>query len=197
MAERARAQDRQRGITVVETLVVLALMAIVSIPILQVLQSGLRNERQATTRIDALAEGASALEWITADVRSVTELSRVSVGVPAGSALVLRTTSSGREQLIEWRFTGGQLIRMELDNAGQPISKALVLGGLAADAASSSVQLLDLDRRVLDTSATSRIDLTQCTSLVRLQIVQQVNGSRRVQSTDVAIRNSRQKGASC
>ncbi len=172
-------------------------MAIVTIPILQVLQSGLRNERQSTARITAMTSGASALEWMTADVRSVTGFSRVSAGVPAGSALVLRTVSNGREQLVEWRFTGDQLIRLELDSAGNPTSKALVLDGLAADATTSSVQLLDLDRKLLDSSATSRVDLTQCTALVRIQIVQQVNGQRRVQSTDVAVRTTRQRGISC
>jgi type II secretory pathway component PulJ len=190
-----RRRRSDRGITLVETMVTLALLAVVSVPILGLLRSGANSEARATARVTAINDGATALDRIGNDIRTANAILRNRPGTPTGTALVLRVrTKSGTDQTVEWVVSGGSLIRSELDSAGNTTASSTVLDRLVTGSAGTTFRILDSQGRVLDASATSPVDLTACGALVRVAIDQFVNESSRLLSIDVALRNSRNGG---
>ena len=111
MTTRPASIDGERGTTLVEVLVVLSLTAIVAIPMMMVLQSGLRTERRQNARLDLELEMALVADRFERDVRMGRPAAARAGGPSSTNMGVAWTQDDGFEQLVVWSVDAGNLRR--------------------------------------------------------------------------------------
>ncbi len=113
----------QRGFTVVEMLVVVALMTIVTVPILMVLRGATTAEQAQTAKLDAGLAGSIAIERLSSDIRSST-----SIQISAGVLQLTVIQPSGTTAAVRWQRVDADLVRSA--TIGSQTSTATVLDDL-------------------------------------------------------------------
>lgn len=114
--------EQERGTTLSEVLVVLTLVAIVATPLMIVLQSGTRTERQQSEQLDAEQQLALVADRFESDVRSGRPAADRAGGRPSDHLAVAWTEADGSETLVVWSIDNGALRR----TATIPASGAVV-----------------------------------------------------------------------
>lgn len=116
-----RAEERERGITVVEVVVVMSLLSIVMAVILSTLWQAQRGEAYTRGRTAALDEMRISLNRMTKDLRQVYEIN----GTPTATYLDVDTYVDGVPAQVVFDMSGGTLRRTV--NGGSP---SIVQSGL-------------------------------------------------------------------
>jgi type II secretory pathway pseudopilin PulG len=195
-ARPSRLRRDERGVTLVETLVGLALATIVAVPILGLLQGGATNERRQADTVAALTSGDAALERIATDIRAASGISAQPGGTTNGSALSLRTIVDGKERYVIWLLDGEWLLRIVTDSSGNKESVAYVLDGLVESKQNTFV-VTGRTGNELDSTEKGGVDLSACATAISVHLEQAVNTTVRVAETTVAIRSSIDQEAKC
>lgn len=183
----------ERGTTLTEVLVVLALTSLIATPLYVVLQSAFRTERNQTEQLDTEAQLERVTGLVEDDVRSGLP-SVIRTGSPADELALLLVLSDGSGQRVVWSADGGELRRRAIDaDSGSLISDAVFLenvsptGPLFRYWRSSDQEL----------PPTSVDEIANCTARVSIDL-RTVSGSIETSRTvDVAHRRPNPGAASC
>jgi len=97
------------GITLVELIIVCALLGVVSIGIVNMLVSGQRAQRDTTSRVNAQQSTRLAIDKLEYEARCASQISSLNSG--AGVALVLPSWCSHATGTVSWCVTSGTLTR--------------------------------------------------------------------------------------
>lgn len=120
-----------RGTTLTEVLVVLALTALIASPLYLVLQNAFRNERTQTQQLDGEAQLERVAGRLEDDVRSGLPADG-QIGSPADELAIQHLEEGGSERLILWTVDGSDLARREVDvGSGAVISDVVLLEDVA------------------------------------------------------------------
>lgn len=126
-----RRSSSERGTTLSEVLIVLALSAIVAAPIYAVLQSGLRTERAQSQQLEVEAQLERVAVRLEDDVREGVPSAR-RAGEPATELAILRSETSGAQSVILWAVEGDELRRRSYDlSTGRLVTDVVLLEGLS------------------------------------------------------------------
>lgn len=132
MTRRARSGDE--GISLVEVLVGMSLMALVGTLVLSTVTSGLRTQRTMTDRASGMADLRTAAQRLSKDVREADPLL-----LAQEQALAVRQAVAGGHRDVTWRVIGTELVKDESTTTAAGVVSALprvvVLRGLEAGAA--------------------------------------------------------------
>ncbi|MDY7104544.1 MAG: prepilin-type N-terminal cleavage/methylation domain-containing protein [Actinomycetota bacterium] len=134
---RARGDD---GVTIVEVMVVTALMGVVAAALGGVLVSMGRIEARSAARYEAGAALSLALDRMANEVRSGAPSPEAPPGGPSGGVTMVVRRGDGA-MTVRWSFEDDALVRAELDADGAVTTAAEVVTGVVA--AESTVRHLD------------------------------------------------------
>ncbi len=172
-----RSHHESAGFTVVEMLVALAIMVVVTVPILMVLQSATNAEVTHTNKIEAATTGSIAVERISTDLRSAGKFD-----LQTSDRIVMATLdAAGDWQEVSWERDGDQLIRTVF--TGARTEKSLVLSDLATTPAADMFTAFDSSGNEILTSGVA------CPGYISVDIERVVDDKVEHLLFDVASRN--------
>ncbi len=164
----------QRGTSLTEVMTVVAISALLVVPLLTILRSSLAVDADQTERIDQLADLDRAFDQLGVDIRrsrlAVTGNGPVGSGSSSDEVLMLeRLDSTGAAEVVRWRFDADHLVRFRIrGGAGLERDRADVL--VDADETVVPFRFLDETGAVLDSRAVSAERLAACTTAIEVEL---------------------------
>ncbi len=161
-------EPNERGTTLTEVVVTLAIATIVALPILAMLRSATASETTMTDRLVTITDVRRAVDLIGDDVRAGT-LDASGLAGTLDPATTLRLTQPSDGSVIEWR-TGSGALRRQRSSAGTLLSDALVLDDeqVAFSLGEAVFVYRDAAGNALSTTDTAVVDACTATIEVRL-----------------------------
>lgn len=129
MNARPPRRDPSAGVTLVEMLVALALMAIIGVAGFAVLEQVLRAQERTADRLARLGQMQRAMHLITLDFATALPGS-LTMGDDAGSLAIARQGVAVLQ--VDYRLDGGTLWRAVSEPDGQPLARQALLPDVAA-----------------------------------------------------------------
>ncbi len=188
-AERCRVTER--GTSLTEVMTVVAISALLIVPLLTILRSSVAVEADQTERIDQLADLDRAFDQLGTDIRrsrlAVTGNGPVGSGSSSDEVLMLeRFDSTGAVEIIRWRFDGDHLVRFRIQGASDlERDRADVL--VDADETVVPFRFLDDSGDPLDSRALSAARLAACATAVEIDLAATGIDRRRAESALFAL----------
>ena len=183
--------DRERGTTLTEVLVVLALSAMIMTPLYVVLLSGYRTERTQSERVDVESQLERVAVRVEDDIRSGYPSDRRTVSA-ADELVIGRVLDDESVQIVVWAFDRDELTRRAIDAAsGKVTSDVVLLQDIDGD--SSGFRYWAADGTELKPSWTDGI--VRCA--VRVTVDLQTNVADAGRSIDVAHRTRNPEAEPC
>ncbi len=134
---------REKGFTLLEALIGVAIMAIVVVAVAMTITTLLLNEGQAAGQNTALPQVQNAGYWISRDVQMARN---VTPSAPNGFPLSLdipRDDNPDNDYTIDYLFDGGKLKRQVYDSLGTLISETFIAEYI--DTSNTTFSALDAD----------------------------------------------------
>lgn len=184
----ASTRSGERGTSLTEVMTVVAISALLVVPLLTLLRSSLAIQSDQTERIDQRAGLDRALDQLGLDLRrsrlGVTGNGPVGLGSSSEVVLVLdRLDVTGAAETIRWRLDGDNLVRFTLHGAADTErDRSDVLVDL--DPAIEPFRFLDDAGSPLDPRTLTADQLAACATAVEIEL--QVTGTDR-DRTDRAV----------
>ena len=178
----------ERGTTLAEVLVVLAISALIAVPLLTTLEQSARSERSQSERIDRALELDRILTQLQNDVRAGVVAPTLSGGRSLDGALpLLHHRSGGGDELVLWAVVGDELRRRV---TAQPSGAVISSATLLSDISGSGPWVLYLDQ---DGDTLSTVDndeaLTNCTVRIRVALTLELSSTVLTRQVDAAHRS--------
>ncbi len=179
---------RERGTSLSEVMTVVAISAILLVPLLAVLRSSLSIQAEQNERIDQRADLDRTLDQLGLDIRrarlAVTGNGPVGAGSSSDEVLMLeRLDVSGAAEVIRWRLDADHLVRFTIQGAADTErDRSDVLVGLDPDAA--PFRFLDAAGASLDPFTVPAEQLAACATAIEISL--EVVGVERTRD-DVAL----------
>jgi hypothetical protein len=182
----------ERGTTLVEVLIVLALVSLITVPLMLALQNAARSERAIVGEIDAARSADSVGRLLEADIRAGSVDGGGPVGESTASVLVLEAIVNGAVQEIRWSVSGGQLQRQVTDLASGAVIVRSALAVVSSD--ESGFTYFNTDGSPIDP-----VSNAGCVSLVEVRLVIEDGDAEVSRAIAVASRasGSARGGGSC
>jgi hypothetical protein len=182
-----------------ETVVVLAISALLIVPLLAILGTTTRLDESQTGRIDARSELDWALSLIAKDIRVGTPSSRPPVGAGMSSTLpLLVIDEGGSEQLIHWRVGESGLERITYDPIdSRELTRSVLVPGVGADEVVAPFTYHNAEGRILDPATVGAESVLSCTTLIGVTLAAPDPDLDITSSIDVALRTRIPGGNGC
>jgi len=191
--------ERERGATLVETLVVLSITAMLAVPLLGLLRTSGRVEQGQNGRIEARSQLDWALTLISSDIRNATPSADMVRGAEMGRALPLSVRDSGGfDVLLDWSIGAAGLERVVFDPVSlRETGRSVVVGEVMAPSNTSPFVYLDANGQVLDPRVLGAGPVANCTALITVTLVVDAGDRLVTSSADVALRTRPPGGNGC
>jgi len=179
-----------RGTSITEVLIVLAISALLIVPLFAILRTTDRFDRTQSSHIDARAELDWALTLIANDIRSGTPSSRPRVGGAMTNTLPLSLVDdSGDELLIQWKVGTSGLERITYDAVKlDELDRSVIIPSVLADDTVAPFTYRDMDGDLLDPVKVDAEAVVDCTTLIVMTLSAETSTDPVTSSLSVAVR---------
>ncbi len=187
-----------RGTSMTEMVVVMAITALLALPLIAILGTTTRVEQSQASGSDARADLDWALTLLAADIKSGTPTERPRVGSRMSSTLPLSIIDErGVEELIHWRVGPSGLERITYNPATlRERDRSLVVAAVG-EGSESAFTYLDASGSALDPTTTPAGIVTDCTTLIRITLTAPASDRILTATRNVAIRARAPGGNGC
>jgi prepilin-type N-terminal cleavage/methylation domain-containing protein len=180
--------EGDRGLTVVEVMVVLSISAITGLALLSTVTSTANLEHAISDRTEAQFDLNQALGAVASDVRSSTPTVSLLTSSP-GETLALETEEPpGTAVVVHWVVDGADLDRIVINAATLAITSQTTVFSSLAPTTEPAFRYFDAGGALVDSglSATAR---AACTTRIRVTLGFDAGTSTRSDQVDVAVRS--------
>lgn len=188
--------ESDRGTSITEVLVVLAISALLIVPLFAILRTTNRFDNSQSSHIDARAELDWALTLIANDIRSGTPSPRPRVGNAMPTTLPLSLIDdTGAELLVHWRVGSSGLERITYDpsDLGE-LDRSIIIPAVMPDDTAPPFAYRDKDGDQLDPATIGADAVVECTTLIIVTLAAETSDEPVTSALSVAIR-TRSPGA--